>query len=116
MGWLLILLTLFRVTSCAVNSISADQSIRDDETIVSANEMFELGFFSPRNSWDRFLGIWYKKIGSGTVVWVANRQAPIANSTGVLKLTTEGILILSNGTGPAVWSSSNSSGPPKSSP
>ncbi|GJS05066.1 G-type lectin S-receptor-like serine/threonine-protein kinase, partial [Tanacetum coccineum] len=37
----------------------------------------------PGKSKNRYLGIWYKKISEGTVVWVANRQTPINNTSGM---------------------------------
>ncbi|KAJ9542975.1 hypothetical protein OSB04_029481 [Centaurea solstitialis] len=76
--------------SFAVDSITADQVIKDGETIVSAGEMFELGFFSPANSSNRYLGIWYKKMATGTVVWVANRDLPISNTSGTFKVPVTG--------------------------
>ncbi|KAI3731012.1 hypothetical protein L1987_62195 [Smallanthus sonchifolius] len=70
------------IDCAAVDTISANQAIKDGETIVSHGEMYELGFFSPGNTKNRYLGIWYKKISTGKVVWVANRETPI-NDTSV---------------------------------
>ncbi|MFS7960430.1 putative non-specific serine/threonine protein kinase [Helianthus anomalus] len=65
------------LSSCAtLDTISTNQVIRDGDTIVSDDKMFELGFFSPGKSKNRYVGIWYKKISTGTVVWVANRETP----------------------------------------
>lgn len=101
---------LFVLKTCtSIDSISANQTIRDGETIVSDGENFEMGFFSPGNSRNRYLGIWYKKISNQTVVWVANRETPITNSSGVLRLNPEGILRIQNATDSIIWSS-NSSG------
>ncbi|OWM81215.1 hypothetical protein CDL15_Pgr007246 [Punica granatum] len=87
------------------------QSIRDGETIVSSGGNFELGFFSPAsNSPKRYLGIWYKEISNGTVVWVANRDSPLFDSSGVVKIVDQRTLVVLNGDDQAVWSS-NSSGP-----
>ncbi|KAI3734774.1 hypothetical protein L6452_14253 [Arctium lappa] len=62
-------------SSTSVDTISANHTIKDGNTIVSHGGTFELGFFSLRNSKkNRYLGIWYKKISVGTVVWVANRR------------------------------------------
>lgn len=49
------------------------------ETLVSAGEEFELGFFSPRGSSDsrRYVGIWYYGTDPPIVVWVANRDDPL---------------------------------------
>ncbi|XP_010065693.2 G-type lectin S-receptor-like serine/threonine-protein kinase At4g27290 isoform X1 [Eucalyptus grandis] len=91
--------------SYALDSISAGQNITDGQTIVSAGGNFELGFFSPSNSKNRYVGISYEKLSTGRVVWVANRENPLKDSSGVLKLTPEGVLILLNLTDGVVWSS-----------
>ncbi|KAL8132931.1 hypothetical protein AgCh_008420 [Apium graveolens] len=66
-----------------------------------------MGFFSthglPQN---RYFGIWYNKISNGTVVWVANRDHPVTNTSGVVTVTSKGILVLVNGT--VIWSSNSS--------
>ncbi|KAK9133672.1 hypothetical protein Scep_013200 [Stephania cephalantha] len=56
---------------------------------------FELGLFTTSTgSQNHYLGIWYKKISPGTVVWVGNRANPIIGNNGVLKLTQQGDLVL----------------------
>ncbi|KAH9651137.1 G-type lectin S-receptor-like serine/threonine-protein kinase [Citrus sinensis] len=93
-------------TASTRDTIGLGQSIRDGETLVSANESFELGFFSPGKSKSRYLGIWYKKIANGTVTWVANRDAPLPDRSGVLSISSQGngTLILLNSTNGIVWS------------
>ncbi|CAL5405741.1 unnamed protein product [Camellia sinensis] len=97
-------------TSKALDTITKTQFITVDSntTIVSPSESFEMGFFKPGNSNNRYLGIWYKKISTGTVVWVANRENPLPNSSGVLKLIDPGILVLLNSTNNTVWSTNTS--------
>ncbi|KAI7737793.1 hypothetical protein M8C21_011968, partial [Ambrosia artemisiifolia] len=64
----------------------------------------------PPNSTNHYVGIWYKKISTGTVVWVANRNSPLTDTYGELTLTLQGVLILRDATkGNVVWSSANSS-------
>ncbi|KAJ0500649.1 putative non-specific serine/threonine protein kinase [Helianthus annuus] len=93
----------------AADTISANQILRYNQTITSPQETFELGFFSPPNSTNHYVGIWYKKISSGTVVWVANRNTPLTDTSGELTLTLQGVLILRDATkGNVVWSSTNS--------
>ncbi|MED6194718.1 hypothetical protein PIB30_031134 [Stylosanthes scabra] len=90
------------------DSLEEGQSIQDGETLVSAGGSFELGFFSPGIPTNRYLGVWHRdSSGNSTVVWVANRDIPIqSNSSGVLKLTENGILQLVNGsTNSTIWSS-----------
>jgi hypothetical protein len=91
----------------AQDTITPTLSIRDGDTIVSAGGSFELGFFSPGNSKRRYLGIWYKNISTTTrtVVWVANREAPLTDTSGVLTITHPGILVLRNATNGIIWSS-----------
>lgn len=64
----------------------------------SAPQTFTLGFFSPTNiSKNRYVGIWYHNLPIQTIVWVANRQHPMAqSSTGVLTLCTNGTLIITS--------------------
>ena len=94
--------------STSVDTLNASQLIRDSETLVSAGGRFELGFFSPGASRNKYLGIWYKKISVKTAVWVANREVPLNNSSGILKLTNHGILVLLNHNGSTIWSSNSS--------
>ncbi|RDY00786.1 G-type lectin S-receptor-like serine/threonine-protein kinase, partial [Mucuna pruriens] len=98
--------------STAGDSISVSQSLSDGSTLVSQGGMFELGFFSPGKSSKRYLGIWYKNIPDKKVVWVANRDAPINGSSGMLRVNTTGNLILTQNdtnTNNIVWNTTSSS-------
>ncbi|KAM0063304.1 putative protein kinase RLK-Pelle-DLSV family [Helianthus debilis subsp. tardiflorus] len=107
-GFLTLYASILRTHAAA--TISANQILRYNQTITSPQETFELGFFSPRNSTNHYVGIWYKKISSGTVVWVANRNTPLTDTSGELTLTLQGVLILRDANkGNVVWSSTNSS-------
>ncbi|KAI3734773.1 hypothetical protein L6452_14252 [Arctium lappa] len=95
-------------SSTAVDTISANQTIKDGNTIVSHGGTFELGFFSLRNSKNRYLGIWYKKISVFTVVWVANRETPITDTSGEYKVGGDGnLMVLSTGANTVIWSSNS---------
>ncbi|KAK2977813.1 hypothetical protein RJ640_006305 [Escallonia rubra] len=99
--------------SNGADTINSTVPLADGKTIISSGGTFELGFFSPGTSTNRYLGIWYKKISSDlNVVWVANREAPINDTSGVLKVSEEGILTVLNGTNGVVWSSNSSSSVP----
>lgn len=92
----------------AINDgITASQSLRDGETLVSKGGSFELGFFSPGRPEARYLGIWYKNIPVRTVVWVANRRNPINDSSGLLTMNSMGSLVLSNGSNGVIWSTNS---------
>ncbi|KAM6585093.1 hypothetical protein CsatB_012095 [Cannabis sativa] len=96
-------LTLFQHTT-ALDSLSSTDSLSNDQTLVSAGQVFELGFFKPGTSgW--YLGICYKKIQVKTWVWVANRDAPLSNSSATLKFGDQGTLTLLDSTGNLTWSS-----------
>ena len=101
------LLLSFLRTSNTLDTITPSQFIRDGETLVSASSFFELGFFSPGRSKSRYVGIWFV-VSNDTVVWVANRETPLGNHHGVLKVTNEGILVLLDSTNTTIWSSNTS--------
>ncbi|KAJ0897216.1 putative protein kinase RLK-Pelle-DLSV family [Helianthus annuus] len=96
-------------TSRSSDTIAVHQNISDGQTIVSANAKFELGFFSPGSSKNRYLGIWYKNTSpQTTIAWVANRETPLIDTSGVIKLDNQGNLTLVNGSGKVIWSSNSS--------
>ncbi|KAF8414028.1 hypothetical protein HHK36_002027 [Tetracentron sinense] len=97
--------------SVAVDTISPNQTITGSQTLVSAGEIFELGFFSRGSSNKRYLGIWFKRILPQTVVWVANRNNPLTNSSGALTIGLDGNIVLLNQTETVIWSSNSSSVP-----
>ncbi|CAL5393109.1 unnamed protein product [Camellia sinensis] len=75
------------IISNAGDTVTKTQSITGCNTIVSSGGSFEMGFFSPGNSQNTYLGIWYKKI-----------------SVSILTVIDPGILALVNGTGSVIWS------------
>lgn len=105
------LISSFLEVSNAGDTLAATQSLKDNQTLVSSDQKFELGFFSPGSSSDRYLGIWYKNIPDEAVVWVANRDRPLHNSEGFLTLSRNGKLLLFNETRSVVWSSNTSRAP-----
>ncbi|THG20550.1 hypothetical protein TEA_026597 [Camellia sinensis var. sinensis] len=94
-------------STTAVKTISTTQSVKDGDTIVSIGGSFAHGFFSPGSSKNRYVGIWYNKISndSRTFVWVANRETPVTDSSGVLMVTQQAIFVLLNSTESIIWSS-----------
>ncbi|XP_050247273.1 G-type lectin S-receptor-like serine/threonine-protein kinase At4g27290 isoform X1 [Quercus robur] len=99
-----LLFLFFKVSFAAVDSITPSQSINDGSTLVSKEGSFELGFFSPGSSKNRYLGIWYKNIPVQTVVWVANRLNPINDSSGLLMINRTSSLVLMSNNKSVVWS------------
>ncbi|MQL95120.1 hypothetical protein Taro_027784 [Colocasia esculenta] len=91
------------------DSISLGRPLSGNQTIVSRGSRFELGFFTPGNS-HYYIGIWYKNIPVQTVIWVANREAPLSSAeSSELKLSHDGNLILVNPSKNLVWSSNATS-------
>ena len=90
------LLLLFSRFCNTANTLTLSQSVCDGgtRTLVSKDGSFELGFFSPGSSRNRYVGIWYKNIPVRTVVWVANRNNPINDSSGFLMLDNTGNVVL----------------------
>lgn len=78
-------------------SISQGQVIRRSETLLSAGKTFALGFFTPGNSSNHYLGIWYNKIPDKTVVWVANRDQPLTGTSTIVSISSEGYIVIVDG-------------------
>ncbi|XXG69619.1 hypothetical protein AAC387_Pa06g2434 [Persea americana] len=89
-------LIFFPVCNSA-DTLTPLQSVRDGETLVSAGKKFALGFFSPGNSKNRYVGIWYNKIPDQAVVWTANRENPVGNSSGILTIKGGNLVLLDGG-------------------
>nr|GMC98182.1 G-type lectin S-receptor-like serine/threonine-protein kinase At4g27290 isoform X1 [Ipomoea batatas] len=92
--------------SHGVETISGNKYITQATTISSPNGRFELGFFTPGQSSNYYIGIWYKNISPQTVVWVANRVTPISSSaikSSKLRIL-DGDLVLVDGAQNLVWS------------
>ncbi|KAK4485098.1 hypothetical protein RD792_007707 [Penstemon davidsonii] len=76
--------------------------------MISYDGSFELGFFSTGNTKNRYVGIWYKKVTVRTVVWVANREIPLTNTSGLLKVMEPGLLVLQDEANVTIWSTHTS--------
>lgn len=62
--------------------------------------------FNPKDTKFHYLGIWYKNIPQ-TVVWVANRDKPLVNSSARLTFNGGNLVLLNEGDG-ILWSSTTS--------
>ena len=105
----LLLLSLLLVCPIytSLDTITPDQPLKDGDgqLLLSNQKTFALGFFNPDSSSHRYVGIWYNQITELTVVWVANRDAPLNDTSGVLSINGTGNLVLhtQNRTTP-IWS------------
>ncbi|PUZ40542.1 hypothetical protein GQ55_9G432000 [Panicum hallii var. hallii] len=114
---LLLLLLLLRPCE-SDDRIVPGKPLSPGATVVSEDGSFALGFFAPAGSTPAklYLGIWYNDIPELTVVWVANRDAPITNTTSpapTLSLAAAGTsdLVLSDADGRAVWTTNVAGAP-----
>lgn len=105
---LIICSNLFFLEFCRAierNQLSFNESLSNGESLVSLNQRFELGFFSPASTNNKsYLGIWYKNYPD-IVAWVANRETPLTDSVGTLTIYTDGNLVLLNSSNTIIWSS-----------
>ncbi|KAI9082795.1 hypothetical protein K1719_035252 [Acacia pycnantha] len=106
-----IVLPLFSAVSFSSDTLNSTQSLGINQTLVSSNQVFELGFFNSTSSrW--YLGIWYKNIPDRTIVWVANRDTPLEKSSATLKIGDRANLVLLDPAGNSLWSSNQSQSAP----
>ncbi|KAL6856099.1 hypothetical protein ACP4OV_018901 [Aristida adscensionis] len=80
--FLLCVLSVVHVDAAATATLSQGQSLGANDTLVSPNGTFVLGFFTPPGAGAggaarRYLGIMYADAAELTVPWVANRDAPV---------------------------------------
>ncbi|KAH9611862.1 hypothetical protein KSS87_019541 [Heliosperma pusillum] len=103
----------FELGSTVSDSLTAPQFLKIPETLVSNNANYQLGFFSPTNPSNWYLGIWFNnKLSSENsleVIWVANRDNPIKDSSAVFKISDDGNLQVMDAQDNIYWSSNVSS-------
>ena len=104
MSYVLIMSSWYFVyVGVALDANTSSQLIKDPETLSSNNGNFTLGFFSPENSTNRYVGVWFKS--QQTVIWVANRNQPLNDSSGVVTVSEHGNLVVLSGEKQVIWSS-----------
>ncbi|RYR35887.1 hypothetical protein Ahy_A10g050984 isoform G [Arachis hypogaea] len=109
LNYLIIIVTsFFIIPSTSSDTLTGTQNLTTNQTLLSQNQSFVLGFFRGSNT-NYYLGIWYNNINPQTIIWVANRDNPIDNSTGYLKIGENGNFVLLNSPGNPAWSSNQTS-------
>nr|XP_033515333.1 receptor-like serine/threonine-protein kinase SD1-8 isoform X2 [Nicotiana tomentosiformis] len=94
------------------DTITITNPLTINQTLVSKEKKFKLGFFTPggSNSGKSYVGIWYNEIQDSTIVWVGNRNNPVTNSSShVLKISQNGNIVLVDGAGNSIWSANQES-------
>lgn len=107
---IVLFLAWFRVIEFSTirGDITSTHFLIDPETLESSAAIFKFGFFSPINSTNRYVGIWYNKELADNnleVVWVANKGNPLNDSSGLIKISEDGNLQLLDGKNKSIWSS-----------
>nr|GMC72042.1 G-type lectin S-receptor-like serine/threonine-protein kinase At1g67520 [Ipomoea batatas]GMD77850.1 G-type lectin S-receptor-like serine/threonine-protein kinase At1g67520 [Ipomoea batatas] len=81
----------------AFDTLREGQTLQNGETLVSANGIFELGFFGTGDpGGNHYLGTWIKKDVHKKAFWVANRDNPVYGETGNLTIRHDGNLVISD--------------------
>lgn len=108
--FLLLFTTSIPLFSSTSDTISTSDHLAINQTLVSSNSVFELGFFAPSSTiHNYYLGIWYKNIPDKKVVWVANRDDPITSpSTATLTVTQSANLAIYQNLHTLIWSANRS--------
>ncbi|XP_060669851.1 G-type lectin S-receptor-like serine/threonine-protein kinase SD1-1 [Ziziphus jujuba] len=87
-------LELFHAAAEDIHTLTPGTVMNDFDYLWSPNELFRLKFFSVGESSNHYLGIEIIKFEK--IVWVANRDNPFEDTSGVLNITEDGNLLLSN--------------------
>ena len=108
----LIYFLLIRHTHSETDILVQGQKLRDGEHLASSGGTFRLEFFSPGSSRNRYVGISFNiadgvlLVANKKVVWVANRDNPIADKSGILMIDELGRLTISHSGGSLIVSNS----------
>ncbi|KZV55195.1 hypothetical protein F511_12782 [Dorcoceras hygrometricum] len=106
----LILCLPFQGFCLETDTLPAGLSIKDPDTIVSARKVFKLGFFTPPDSKNRYLAVFYT-VSEQTSIWIANRDNPLRDSSGSVSIDRDGNLVLTNGDNEIIWSTNATTSP-----
>ncbi|XP_073277899.1 G-type lectin S-receptor-like serine/threonine-protein kinase At4g03230 isoform X1 [Primulina huaijiensis] len=112
-SYITLLSTVFHHLECQARDsiISGGYPLIDStgETLVSKGKRFKLGFFTPdgNEKGNRYIGIWYNyDRDPRVIVWVAGRDAPLPDASGVFGIKDDGIVKLWN-RDKLFWSATN---------
>ncbi|XP_038698290.1 receptor-like serine/threonine-protein kinase SD1-8 isoform X2 [Tripterygium wilfordii] len=78
----------------AKDSLGPGETLYYNQTLVSAGDVFELGFFSFTGWENQYLGVWFKDDKERKPVWVANRDNHILDSSDYLSIRRDGNLVI----------------------
>ncbi|KAI6703913.1 hypothetical protein NL676_013049 [Syzygium grande] len=89
----------------SLDTLAPNDTVKDGDVLISRGRKFSLGFFSPGNSSLRYVVIWYYGLMERTLVWVANRENPVNDTSGVLVFDHYGNVVIREKDGSfTIWS------------
>ncbi|CAA2955912.1 Hypothetical predicted protein [Olea europaea subsp. europaea] len=95
-SFFLLIIYCFGFPISSVDTLKPGDSLDSSSFLVSANNVFTLGFYKPMNfiNNDSYLGIWYTN--STLHVWLGSGMKPITDDSGILSINSAGKLILTS--------------------
>ncbi|CAA2983716.1 Hypothetical predicted protein [Olea europaea subsp. europaea] len=95
-SFFLLIIYCFGFPISSVDTLKPGDSLDSSSFLVSANNVFTLGFYKPMNfiNNDSYLGIWYTN--STLHVWLLRGMKPITDDSGILSINSAGKLILTS--------------------
>ncbi|KAK9266029.1 hypothetical protein L1049_027262 [Liquidambar formosana] len=103
--YLLLTWLFFNGISHAADTLKAGEVMKDWQSLYSPGGIFRLEFFVPDFSSNRYLGIrciYVPDSPPSDVVWIANREDPLMDTSGVLNMTQDGKLVITDSRGISV--------------
>ncbi|KAL0387450.1 UNVERIFIED_CONTAM: G-type lectin S-receptor-like serine/threonine-protein kinase [Sesamum radiatum] len=98
----LILLHCLASQVTSLDTLIQGDKLNSSSRLVSANRVFTLGFYTPENTNNSYVAVWYTD-GLYYPVWIGNREKPVfTNSTPVLAIDSTGKLIIKHGGGESI--------------
>ncbi|KAJ0246406.1 PAN/Apple domain-containing protein [Hirschfeldia incana] len=88
-------------TLCRLQNLLQSQATENLFLPVESSSLLSSNF-SALSRW--YLGIWYKKVFHKTYAWVANRDNPLSNSIGTLKISGNNLVLLGQSNKTVLWS------------
>ncbi|KAL2547940.1 Curculin-like (mannose-binding) lectin family protein [Forsythia ovata] len=93
----------------SVDTLKQGDRLSSSTYLVSANGVFTLGFYSPENTHNSYLGIWFTDDTYGPI-WLWNRDKPIIENSGVLTISSTMKLIINSSGGDPIDLYANENG------
>ncbi|KAI3468567.1 hypothetical protein Pfo_025230 [Paulownia fortunei] len=97
----LILLHCLATQVSSLDTLKQGDRLNSSSQLVSAKRVFTLGFYTPQDTNNSYLAVWYTDLHDP--VWIGNREKPIPkNMDPVLTMGTTGKLIITYGGGESI--------------